>query len=610
MLRTRFRAIRPLALVLAAALALTACGGGSTGGGSTGGGSTPVEGGIVTIAQLTAPSGTFNPWVTTQAYDANITALIYEGLLRLNEKLEWVPNLAESYQVSEDGRTITFRLKEGIVWSDGKPITSEDVRFTFEQVMHPEYPGPSQSNVAFLRGGQELLAKYDELRSRLEPEDPAEREEGKQYITREQFAAQTVPLWEQWLQSHPIETPDERTVVLHFDEPYAPALETFGGGAILPKHVFESIPVRDWTTAEPTQNPPVASGPYTFVKYVRDQYTELARNPKYHLGVPKVEKVIFRVIQGEVAVGALQKGEIDALGVGASQPNPKDLDLIKTFQNVDIWENPDFGYQYMGLNLKNPFLAIKEVRQALAYAIDREGLVKQLLNGHGTVMNTVFLPMSWAYDAQGLNPYPYDPEKARQLLAQAGFADTDGDGVLEKDGKPFRMTLAYPGGTSNPVRQASAPLIQAYLKAVGIQVDLEPVDFSTLVSRVTNTPENPAPKYDMWLMGWSLTVDPDQTGLWAENDLYNMTRWSRATVGDAYDRSIQLIQDGVKTFDQEQRKQIYRELGRIFNEQLPYVFLYTQNTITVFNKRVKDVNRDIRGATENAHQWWIPKEMQ
>ncbi|REJ37714.1 MAG: hypothetical protein DIU84_03740 [Bacillota bacterium] len=164
--------------------------------------------------------------------------------------------------------------------------------------------------------------------------------------------------------------------------------------------------------------------------------------------------------------------------------------------------------------------------------------------------------------------------------------------------------MVDPGGPSNRVRQAGAPLIQQYLGAVGIKINLEPLEFQTVVDKATYVPGQ-RPDYDLGLLGWSVTVDPDQTGLWGPNDPYNFTVFSTETIGPDYDRAMELIEQGLRTFDQAERTAIYKELGRIFNEHLPYVFLYTANDITVFNKRVQNVNRDIRGALFNVHEWTL-----
>lgn len=607
------RALAFLVTLLAVSLVIAACGGAGqepaqepqqpSGDGDGGQATQPSGPTQVTIAQFTAPSQVFHPQLTQSAYDSDIGSLIFESVLQFTSDLGFEANLAD-YEIAEDELSVTFTFKEGLVWSDGTPLTSADYAFTYLTAMHPEWPGPGQSTVAFLRGGQELLAQYNELLARTEPENEDDREPGVDYITYEEYVAQAMPLYEAWLATNPIETPDDRTAIVHFDDVYAPALQTFGA-TILPKHIYENIPVKDFAIAEVTQKPPVASGPYKFVQYVTDQYTELEANDLYHKGRPNIDKIIFRVVDGEVAIGELQNGTIDAVGVGASQISPQDYEeIIKGFDHVDVWENPQFGYQHMFINLTHPLLQIKEVRQAMAYAIDRQGIVEQLLFGHGTVMNTPFLPVQWAYDESAVNPYPYDPDKARELLAQAGFADSDGDGVLEKDGQRLEFTLIYPGGTSNPVRQASAPLIQQYLGAVGIKINLEPLEFSTMVAKATYVPGQ-NPDYELGLLGWSVTVDPDQTALWGPNDPYNFTVFSTATVGPDYDRAMQIIADGLKTFDQNERAAMYRELGKIFNDQLPYVFLYTQNDITVFNKRVQNVNRDIRGPTFNIHEWTV-----
>lgn len=548
------------------------------------------QGATVTIPQYTAPGGIFNPTITESAYDQMVAALLYDSLVELAPDLSYVPSMAESFSFSADGRSFTFKLRKGLRWSDGRPITAQDVAFTILSYTHPEFPGPAQSDVLEpLRGGSALLAKYDELR--------------KTTKTQQQFVIRALQEWRKWVRtSRAVLTPDAYTVVLNFDDPYCLAMATYGG-AVLPRHVWERVPVRAWKTHAYTTNPPVVSGPFKLRRYVRDQFTELVRNPSYWKGAPRVETLIFRVMNAEVSIGAFQKGEVDAVGVGPSQVNPKDLPEIQKVKSAYWWENPQFGYQYMGINLTHPLLQIKEVRQAMMYAIDREALVKDLLQGHGQVMNTIFLPISWAYDAKAINPYKYDPRKAEQLLQQAGFSKGP-DGVYQKGGQRLAFTLVYPAG--NPVREASAPLIQKYLNDVGFKIELQKLDFRTLIAGVRNSPPGNPPKYDLWLLGWSLPVDPDPWGLWGENDPFNLTRWSPKTVGkDIYDRSIELQLTGRQKCDRATRQAAYRELGKIFNEYAPYVFLYTQNNITAFQNRVQNVNRDIRGALQNVHEWRI-----
>lgn len=555
----------------------------------------------VTIAQFTAPGQVFHPQLTTSAYDSDIAGQLFDSLLTLDEELAWVPNMAD-FEISDDQLSITYTLKDGLEWSDGTPITSRDIYVTYATQMHPEWPGPGQSNVAQLRGGFDLLDAYGELLSRVEPEDPDDREAGVDYITHDEYIEQAVPLYEEWLTTNPVETPDDKTAIIHFDTVYAPALQTFGG-SLIPAHVYEGIPVADWARADVTKRPPASSGPYTFVTYVTDQYTELEANDKFWRGRPNIDKVIFKIVDAQVAIGELEIGQVDAVGVGSSQISPQDYEeIVRHYDNIYAWENPQYGYQHLFFNLLHPFLGIKEVRQAMTYAVDRQALVEELLLGYGTVMNSVFLPIQWAYDEASLNPYPYDPDKARELLAEAGFTEGS-DGVLEKDGMKFEVNLAVPTA-SNPVREASAPLIQQYLGDVGIKVNVDPLEFDTMIDNVVNIPGQ-EPFFDMGLLGWSLTIDPDQTGLWGENDIYNFTKFTTATVGDDYDRFLQLNSDGLKTFIQEERAAMYQEVGKIFNDQLPYMFLYTQNDITVFNTRVQNVNQDIRGATFNIEDWVI-----
>lgn len=602
-----------LVVLLAVLLLASACGGGATtgqapSGSEAGSEAAPAQPTQVTIAQTTAPSGDFNPLVSTSAYDSDVSSLIFDSLLRYKSDLSFEPNMAD-YAIEDNGLTLTFTIHDGIKFHDGNPLTANDVAATFYFIMDPNYPGPAQSNLATLKGAQDYLDKLGELRAKLHPADS----ETPPSITQEQFDEQAKQLFDQWKQGGAIEVVDDKTIKFHFDSVYAPALQTFGGTAILEASQLASITdVANAATAQASTHP-IGTGPYKFVQYVTGQYTELEANPDYFRGKPKVDRIIFKVVNQDAMVGLMQSGDVDAVGVGSSQINPEDQPLFDQMSNVYSWEVPQFGYQFMFFNLDDPRLQDKTVRQAMAYAIDRQGIVDQLLQGHGQVINAPWAPPQWAYPKSGINEYPYDPDKAKQMLDQAGWKP-DADGVRWKDlngngkedaNEKLSFTLKYPGGTSNPVRQKSAPLIQANLQAVGIQIQLQAEDFNQYISEITHVPGKKNTSFDMGLLGWSLTVDPDLTGLFGESDPYNFTDWSHATVGDDYDRSIQLIQEGLQTFDQNERQQIYQELGKIFNEDLPYVFLYSQTNITDFNKRVQNVNQDIRGALFNAYEWTV-----
>ncbi|MBT9258751.1 MAG: hypothetical protein KM310_03190 [Clostridiales bacterium] len=594
--------------VLGFSLLLSACGGTSPSA-QTGPGETPApaEPKTVSIAQTTSPSGNFCPGVTTSAYDSDIGGLIFESMLRLTPDLAYEPNMAD-YTLDEQNLSLKFTLKDGITFSDGTPLTTQDVLATFYFIMDPKFPGPQQSNYESLKGAKKYFDTLKDLNARLPGEDEEANKQIKNPITQEEWNKLAYQAFEEWKQAGAIEVLNDKEIVFHFDEVYAPALAAIGGAAIYSKKALDALQDVANAGAEDLCRKPIGTGPYVLKQFQPDQFTELTANPNYFRGAPNIETIIFKVVNQDAMVGLFTSGEVDALGVGASAVNPKDQPLIvQQMPDVQTWELPDFGYQFMWLNLRNPIFQDVKVRQAMMYAIDRQGIVDELLDGHGAVQSTIFAQASWA-NPEGLNTYPYDPEKAKQLLDEAGWLP-DSDGVRAKviNGKKYRLefTFVYPGGSSNPVRQRSAPLIQDYLAKVGIKATPEAMDFNTYISKILNKPGAKI-EIDAGLLGWSLSVEPDPTGLFEADAPYNFSGWSPETVGKSiYDRSMELTKEGLLTFDQAKRKQIYQELGAIYNEYLPYIFLYTQTSIIDFNPKVKNVNRDIRGPTQNVHEWDI-----
>jgi peptide/nickel transport system substrate-binding protein len=545
--------------------------------------SKPVEGGTLYLSMFSAPKGVFNPILYEDAYDANIIGLVFNGLVKLNEKLEYVPDLAERMEISADNKTITFHLRKGVKWHDGREFTTEDVAFTFRSMLHPEYTGVRTDSYKDLIGVEGML----EERSKLDQEVQA----GK--LKDADANKKKLESWQKWLDGDgkkAINVIDKYTVSFATAEPYAPFLENLGFN-IIPAHVFAGTEIGK-LGEHPATKKPVGTGPFKFVEYRIDQYAELVRNETYFEGKPFIEKVIYKVLNQDVAIGQLQSGEIDHMPV-----KPDQLDLLKGNKSLIITEWPDFGYQYMGINHDHEYLKDKRVRQALMYGIDRKAIVDNLLKGNGTVMNSHMPPVSWAYDSNSLNAYPYDPEKAKALLAEAGWKDRNAEGYLVRDGKVFEVVLKYPSG--NKVREASAPLIQDNLKRIGVKINLQIMEFATLAQTVFDNRD-----MQLWLMGWGLSTDPDPGPIFLPTN-----KWGKVT-GWTNPRNEELIKAGVRVLKPADRKPIYVEWSKILNDELPYVFLYSQNSIHAINNRVKGLKPDVRGPFWNIYELWIPKDQQ
>lgn len=544
----------------------------------------PVEGGTLNLSMFSAPKGVFNPILYEDTYDANVIGLVFGGLLRTNEKLEWICDLCESYDTSPDNKTVTFKLLKSVKWHDGKPFTSADVAFTFRTMLHPDYTGVRTGDFTALVGAQKMIDERDVIDGQLD----------EKKITAEEAAKKKHESWQTWLNvdgKRAINVVDEYTISFSTDEPYAPLIGNLSY-SIIPAHVYKDADVSKMTE-HPATKQPIGTGPYKLVEYKTDQYVKLERYEGYHMGKPWIPTIVYKIVNQDVAIGQLKAGELDYIEI-----NPSDVELVQDDKNVQIHEKAAFGYQYMGINHDHPILKDKLVRQAMMYAIDRKAIVDQLLQGHGTVMNSHMPPALWAYDPSKLNGYGHDVKKAQELLAQAGWTQKNGEGYLAKDGKVFEITLKYPSG--NKVREQSAPLIQANLKAIGIKVNLQMMEFATLATAVFDERN-----MDVWLMGWGLSIDPDPGAIFLPDN-----KWGRVS-GWTNSRNEQLIKDGTRVLKVSERKPIYVEWAQILNDELPYVFLYSQNdTEALRTDRVKGVRPDARGTLWNIWELWIPKDKQ
>ena len=543
---------------------IAACGKTDNAGSGDGDGK-PVSGGKVTLAMFSAPKGVFNYAFYEDQYDVYVLNYTTSGLWGYDDKMQLkVPHLAEKWEMSEDGKSVTINMRKDAKWSDGEPLTVDDMIFAWETLASKEYTteakGPRYYTVEQIKGA-------------------AEKHEGK---------AKSIS---------GVKKVDDHTVTVEFTEATANALDILWS-APMPKHIFDGMTPVEMKNSDYSKKADkiVTSGPFKFKEAKKNEYVILEKNPHYYEeGKPYLDEIHLKVMAQDVAMGALRNGQIDFLG----QINPAEFDTIKKMKNVTIEETQDLAYQYMGFKVKNPKLSNKKLRQAITYGINRQAMVDGILKGHGTVLNQHMPDASWAANEKLKDAYKYDPKKAKEILAEAGYKDVDGDGFVEDpDGKKLEITLDYP--TGNPVREKAAVLIGEDLKKIGLNVKVkQPRDFAIHADAVEQD------KVEMWLMGWSLTPDPDPSGIWGSKDNWNFARWENK-------KSDELIKKAVKELDQEKQKEIYAEWTELVSEEAPFVFLFTPNLIEAWNNRVKGVTFDWRGAIEHYKftEWWIPKDQQ
>lgn len=494
----------------------------------------PRDGGTLTFASL-GDIVTLNPLFAQDTASGDLQQLLFARLYDLSAegKLAVTENslAAELPRVEDGGRKYTIRLKETPRWSDGKPVTADDVVFTFRMMANPEVGSP-------------LLPYFDKVKE--------------------------------------IEAVDPRTVRITMKEIYAPFELTTLNMPVVPRHVFEGVAPRE------LRNHPygkdltrtVTNGPYRWAEWQQNQYHVLTRDANFWGKKPHVDKVVYKVYaDAQTMVQGLLSGDADmATGI----PVPL-LGAVQAKDGLTVIEQPGPHYDYLGFNFngenfpggKSPFAGVK-TRQAIAYAINRKGMVDSILQGHGSVINGPFLSSSWAYTPGSDVDYPYDPEKAKQLLAEDGWKPGP-DGVLRKDGQRFAFTLQYNAG--NTRREQMAAVVQQNLKDVGIEVKIEPVEWSAWLEK------NIAPgKFQAVLLSWQVTPDPDAEPIFSSRYFPP----SGQNVGwYKNERADQLWVEGYRTTDPAKRKQVYAALARELSTDLPYVFLMRRNEILGASRRVR-----------------------
>jgi peptide/nickel transport system substrate-binding protein len=474
----------------------------------------------------------------------SISGLIYNGLVKYDTDLSVIGDLAESWDISKDGLVITFHLRKGVKWTDGVEFTAEDVMFGFNTITDEKTPSAYK---------------------------------------------------EDFLQVKKAEVMDRYTFRVTYGKPFAPALTSWQSLVVLPRHLIEG---RDITKSEMTRNP-VGLGPYKLVKWVSGQELVLETNKDYFEGRPYIDRYIYKVIPDPATMFlVLKTGEVDMMGLTPIQYT-KQTDTAFFKRNFQKYRYPAFSYTHLAFNQKHPWFSDKRVRQAMAYAIDKNEIVDVVLFGLGSPATGPYVPNTWPYNPN-VKKYDYNPEKAKELLKEAGWQDTDGDGILDRDGKPFRFTILTNAG--NNLRKNTATIIQSRLEQIGVKVMIRTVEWSTFVNQFIDKK-----RFEAVLLGWSIGLDADQYDIWhssktKEKEL-NFISYSNPEVDE-------LLEKGRRTFDIDERKKAYFRIQEVLAEEVPYIFLYVPDATPIVHARIKGIKPTPIGISYNLPKWYVPKNQQ
>lgn len=488
-------------------------------------------------------ASTLIPLLATDSSSHAVAGQIYNGLVKYDKNLNIVGDLAESFDISRDGLTITFHLRHGVRWHDGAPLTARDVLYTYQVTIDPKTP------TAYA---------------------------------------------EDFKQVKKITAPDPHTVRVTYDSPFAPALASWGMN-ILPAHLLEG---KDITKSSLARNP-VGTGPYRFKEWVSGQKIVLEANRDYFEGRPYIDRFIYRIIpDSSTMYMELKAGAIDLMTLSPVQYARQTTSQSFT-RRFNKYRYPSSSYLYMGYNLRHPLFKDKRIRQAMTAAINKDELIQGVLFGMGQRAHGPIVPGRWAYNP-AVKDIGYEPKRAAELLAEAGWKEKNSEGILVKDGKPFQFTILTNQG--NQQRLMTAQIIQQRLRQVGIDVKIRVVEWAAFLKEFVNKGN-----FEVVLLAWSISQDPDMFDIWHSSKT-NIGELN--FVGYKNPEVDRLLIEGRSTFDIEKRKRAYFRIQEILADEQPYTFLYVPDALPVVSSRVRGVEPAPAGIGHNQIKWYVPKNEQ
>ncbi len=496
------------------------------------------------------------PLVSHDVYGSAVQGQVLESLaVRDSDTLAWRGLLAEAWHVSEDGLTITFKMRRSATFSDGEPVTAHDVAFTFDMISNPAVEAPAARQF------------YNNIAS--------------------------------------VVAAGDHEVVFTFREPYYQSFGVAAGIGILPRHFYSRYSIEEFN-----RHPGLlmGSGPYRLVDpagWAPGQLIELVRNERYWGEPSAFERLVYREVSNDVArLTMFRNGEIDRFGALPEQYRDllADEPLVQRTQHYEYDALPS-GYRFIAWNQQRggaaTAFADRRVRLAMTHLVDRQGICDEVLLGYATVASGPYHHLSPQADPS-IRPWPYDVDRAKALLREAGFADRDGDGVLESaDGAPLRFKLTYPSGSTTYDR------IVLYLKdsfaRAGVIVELDPLEWSVFGQRLQNR------DFDAIMLGWG--------GGSIEGDIRQMFHSSQ--IGEGADNFIsyanprldELIDQARQTIDEDARMPLWHACHRILHEDQPYTYLFTSKSLVFLDGRVANVQRVTTGLNDRT-EWFVPAAMQ
>lgn len=436
------------------------------------------------------------------------------------------PVLAKSMETSDDGLEITVRLKDNVYFSDGVPVTADDVIFTYNTIMDPGVDD------------EDLKGYYTNIKKVIKV--------------------------------------DDQTVKFIMTEVYWKTIESIGLFEVYPEHIYK---YKDPAEFNRRISDPVGSGPYIFEKWDVGQQIVLRRNDNYWGKKPYIDKLVFKFITNNTAAfQAFRSHDIDIFEPSAEQfaEVSEDKSFKKQFNILSYWD-PSGGYNYIGWNEVTPFFRDKQVRLAMTYALNRESVAKHIYRGYAKVVTGPF----YIYGKQNnpnIKPWPYDPAAAAGLLDKAGWIDTNNDGIRDKNGVELRFKLSYASG--NTTYEQILKVFKDDAAKVGVDIIPDPIEWSIFITRLNNR------DFEAAMLGWGGTIESDPYQIF---DSSQMKGKGNNFVAFSSREADELMIRARKTLDPDKRYELYHKFQSVLHEDQPYTFLFTRPTFVFLDKRFKNV---------------------